>query len=201
MMAEALAVVGLASVICQLLVDFSTKVVRRLNEFRSSLNEMPRIFREIKDQLALLIFTFETTQSQVNARRISDETAEMLKHVFNGYLLQVKQLEDIMAKTIPTERDSTLNRGLKALNSLAHERTIQHIRSEIDRYVMHLTHYHVASLYHLSMADSSLQRPLFTVKFHRDASFIGREDIIREIDERFQAQQRRVALDGIGGVG
>src|SRR5437763_9903893 len=116
-MAEALAVVGLASVICQL-VDFSTKVVRRLNEFRSILNEMPRIFREIKDQLALLICTLETTHSQVNARRISDETAEMLKHVFNGCLLQVKQLEDIMAKTIPTERDSTLNRGLKALNSL-----------------------------------------------------------------------------------
>ena len=129
---------------------------------------------------------------------------KMLKHVFNGCLLQVKQLEDIMAKTIPTERDSTLNRGLKALSSLARERTVQHIRSEIDRYVVHLTHYHVASLYHLSMADSSLQRPLFTVKFDRDASFIGREDIVREIDERFQAQQgrqRRVALAGIGGVG
>jgi hypothetical protein len=200
MMAEGLAVVGLASVICQL-VDFATKVVRRLNEFRSSLNEMPRIFREIKDQLALLICTLETTQSQVNARRISEETAEMLKHVFNGCLLQVKQLEDIMAKTIPTVRDSTLNRGLKALTSLARERTVQHIRSEIDRYVAHLTHHHVASLYHLSMWESSPQRPLFTVKFDRDPSFIGREDIIREIDERFQARQRRVAIAGIGGVG
>jgi hypothetical protein len=162
---------------------------------------MPRIFRDIKDQLALLICTLEKTQSQVNARRISEETAEMLKHVFNGCLLQVKQLEDIMAKTIPTERDSTLNRGLKALTSLARQRTVQHIRSEIDRYVAHLTHHHVASLYHLSTWESYPKRPLFTVEFGRDPSFIGREDIIKEIDERFQARQVAWLLLGLEAQG
>ena len=40
----------------------------------------------------------------------------------------------------------------------------------------------------------------FTVPFERDLKFIGREDIIVEINRRFQTQ-RRVALAGIGGIG
>ena len=200
-MAEGLVVIGLVSVIAQL-VDFATKVVGRLNEFHSSLNEVPQIFRDIKNQLPLLILTLEGTQSQANARRISEETAEKLKHGVNGCLSQVKRLEDIMAKTIPAERDSTLNRRLKALTSLAHEKTVQHIRSEIDRYAIYLTCYNSSPfLNNLSTWESSQRKPVFTVKFDRDPSFIGREDIIKEIDERFKARQRRVAITGIGGVG
>ncbi|KAI9766209.1 MAG: hypothetical protein M1839_005011 [Geoglossum umbratile] len=40
----------------------------------------------------------------------------------------------------------------------------------------------------------------FSVPFERDLKFIGREDIIAEIDKRLEVQ-RRVALAGIGGVG
>jgi hypothetical protein len=40
----------------------------------------------------------------------------------------------------------------------------------------------------------------FTVPFERDSKFIGREDIIIEINRQFEVQ-RRVALAGIGGVG
>jgi hypothetical protein len=44
------------------------------------------------------------------------------------------------------------------------------------------------------------QAILFTVPFDKDAKFIGREDILIEIDKKFKVQ-RRVALAGIGGVG
>lgn len=40
----------------------------------------------------------------------------------------------------------------------------------------------------------------FTVPFERDSKFIGREDVITEINRKFEVQ-RRVALVGIGGVG
>jgi hypothetical protein len=39
-----------------------------------------------------------------------------------------------------------------------------------------------------------------TVSVDQDPKFIGREDIIKEIDQRFKAN-RRVAISGIGGVG
>ena len=38
------------------------------------------------------------------------------------------------------------------------------------------------------------------VPFDRDANFVGRQEILHEIDIRF-VDQRRVALAGMGGVG
>ncbi|KAF8246080.1 hypothetical protein K440DRAFT_554061 [Wilcoxina mikolae CBS 423.85] len=39
------------------------------------------------------------------------------------------------------------------------------------------------------------------VQFERDQHFVGREDIMKEIEERLKLQPHRVALAGIGGVG
>jgi nucleoside phosphorylase len=54
----------------------------------------------------------------------------------------------------------------------------------------------------LTAADrlSASRTVCFSVPFERDSKFIGREDVIAEIDRRFEVQ-RRVALAGIGGVG
>ena len=52
----------------------------------------------------------------------------------------------------------------------------------------------------LSNRVSPSRTVCFTVPFERDPKFIGREDIITEIDTKFEIQ-RRVALAGIGGVG
>jgi nucleoside phosphorylase len=52
----------------------------------------------------------------------------------------------------------------------------------------------------LSDQTSPSRTICFTVPFERDSKFIGREDIITEIDRKFKVQ-RRVALAGIGGVG
>ena len=45
-----------------------------------------------------------------------------------------------------------------------------------------------------------VSKKTFTVPFERDSKFVGREDIIAELDERLNGQ-RRVALAGIGGIG
>ena len=58
------------------------------------------------------------------------------------------------------------------------------------------------SLVYPSVSDqvSPSRTAYFAVPFERDSEFIGREDIITEIDRKFEVQ-RRVALAGIGGVG
>ncbi|MCJ1240785.1 hypothetical protein MMC14_008789 [Varicellaria rhodocarpa] len=60
----------------------------------------------------------------------------------------------------------------------------------------------VPSLQPLSEATSGLgkKKTLFLVPFGQDNQFIGREDIISNIDETLQTEQR-IALTGIGGVG
>ncbi len=45
-----------------------------------------------------------------------------------------------------------------------------------------------------------LADPLLMVPFVRDGQFVGREDVLSQIDERFHSV-RRVSLAGIGGVG
>jgi hypothetical protein len=49
-------------------------------------------------------------------------------------------------------------------------------------------------------APSSLADSVFTVPFGRDDKFVGREDILGQIEDRLQVG-RRVSLTGIGGVG
>ena len=46
----------------------------------------------------------------------------------------------------------------------------------------------------------SISLPVSTLRFERDKRFIGREDIIAEIDKRLQLENR-VAIAGIDGVG
>jgi len=57
-MVEPLAAVGVAASVIQLF-DFTTKVVSRLEEFRSNVQEVPESFRQVYDQLPVLSATLE----------------------------------------------------------------------------------------------------------------------------------------------
>lgn len=53
----------------------------------------------------------------------------------------------------------------------------------------------------LSVAiDVKSSKQTFMVPFERDSQFVGRMDIIGELDQMLNSQ-RRVALAGIGGIG
>ena len=52
----------------------------------------------------------------------------------------------------------------------------------------------------LPAAGLGKEKPFFLVPFVQDSQFVGREDIISNINEKFKTEQR-VALTGIGGVG
>jgi hypothetical protein len=72
-MAEALAVVSLAATIIQF-VDFSSKIVKRLQDFHLSVNEVLKAFRDVRVELPLLLDTLKRTQAQAESGDISRET-------------------------------------------------------------------------------------------------------------------------------
>jgi hypothetical protein len=82
-MAEAIAVVGGISSIIQL-VDFGSKVLHRLNDFQSSLGEIPKAFRYIKAELPILLDTLEQTKVAIENGSIREETKHALLPVING---------------------------------------------------------------------------------------------------------------------
>lgn len=55
-----------------------------------------------------------------------------------------------------------------------------------------------ADIYQVTPSRTS--QAYFLIPFERDLQFIGRDDIITEVDRRLETK-RRVALAGIGGVG
>ena len=209
-MAEALAVISLVSDIVQF-VDFGTKVLNRLDEFKSDINEVPKTFRSIKAQLPLIVDTLKRTQKQADAGHFNDVTANALKPVVYGCLEQVKLLERILYKNVPAEKTSSWQRRLLAIKSLAHDNEVQQINSRLEHYIHLLTFHQATSNSELLIRETpqlstgspvNLPRKLvFMVPFHRDDMFVGRAEILNEIKLKLNKQQRRAVLAGIGGVG
>src|SRR6266496_3857703 len=142
-MAEAFAIVGLVSSITQF-VDFSSKIVHRLNEFQSSLDEVPKSFRDIKIELPLLVDTLERAKKQAEDGCFSKNTQEAICGVLKGCQLQVERLNDIFEETLPTKGDSSWRRKTKALLSISQEKKVQQITTTFRNYIQTLT-YHQAT--------------------------------------------------------
>lgn len=213
-MAEALAVVNLVAAIVQF-VDFGTKVVARLNEFTSDIKEVPKTFRDIKIRLPLIINTLDRTQKQADAGYVSKATADSLKPLVDGCLEQVKLLEHMLDRFIPAKNASSWQKRLQALKSLAHDRDVQQITSVLDRDIQSLTFHQTTTSLDLSNKllvreaaplsgedlPTSPRKPIFMVPFQREDRFVGRVDILDEINLKLKTRQPRAALAGIGGVG
>lgn len=60
-MAESVVAIGLAANIVQLII-WATKIVKRIDEFQSQSHKVPKLFRDIKTQLPLLLDTLGETQ-------------------------------------------------------------------------------------------------------------------------------------------
>lgn len=145
MMAETLAIVGLVSSIVQF-VDCSSTIVHRLHEFQSSLDEVPKSFRDIKIELPLLVDTLQRTKKQTEDGCFSKNTQEAILSVVKGCQLQVRRLNDVLEETLPTKGDSSWTRGKKALLSISQEKNVQQITMTFRNYVQTLT-YHQATGY------------------------------------------------------
>jgi hypothetical protein len=212
-MAEAIAVISFVSSVCSL-VDFGTRVVKRLNEFRTNVHGLPQTFLHISDQLPLLIDTVNLLHRQANDGHLSPQAEIVLRPVVEGILAQLTQLDSVLVKVLPSAKASTWEKGIKAVRSLKTQRTVDDFASVIDRYVSNLTIYQTTHNSDLiktlieRMNSSQLhdvqvaprRKPYFMVRYQTDEDFIGRGEIMEEIRRRF-GRENRVAIAGMGGVG
>jgi hypothetical protein len=143
-MAEALAVVAVVASIVQL-VDFSNRVVRRLNEFHSVAGEIPKSFRQVKTELPLLGTTLQQIKEAIEADLVVDGSKTALLPIVAGCQEQVAQLDAILAKTLHTITDSWQKRGKKALVSLHHDTKVESITKILRNHIGILTFYYAAA--------------------------------------------------------
>ncbi|OBT38491.1 hypothetical protein VE00_11148 [Pseudogymnoascus sp. WSF 3629] len=183
-MADPLTIVGIVANIVQL-VDFSTKVLARLNDFQSSLGEIPKAFRHIKAELPVLQETLKTTKDKIDHGAIEDLTKAALLPAVQGCKIQVAALDGLLAETLPVAGDSRFKKTTKALWSITQDSKVESIMKTLHGYITTLTFYHAA-------ASSTLQ-PL------KDAKLV-------EIQSRVYSKWKRNAssfiwLYGIPGCG
>ena len=143
-MAETLAVVGVVASIVQL-VNFGSKVLRRLNDFQSNVREIPKPFKHVKDELPILLETLRQTKGAVEQGSISEDTKEAILLVVNGCQTQITLLDGIISRSLPQEGDSWGRKTGKAILSLRQDAKVAKISAMLRTHIQSLTNYRVAA--------------------------------------------------------
>ncbi|OKL61585.1 hypothetical protein UA08_03266 [Talaromyces atroroseus] len=207
-MAEALALIGLASAIVQF-VEFGTKLLSRLHEFSDDVGNMPKVFQDTKTRLPLIINTLKRTKEQAEAGTVAGSVASALHPLVDGCTEQVELLFSIVDKNLPSAKASTWERRLKALKSIAVDKDVQKISASLDRNVQALIfHQTTVRLDNITLntaksADKISLEPYWVVPFLQNPKFVGRSSVIQELEAKLGQDVfgRRLALSGLGGVG
>jgi hypothetical protein len=142
-MADPFIVIGIVANIVQL-VDFSTKVLARLDDFQSTLGEIPKAFRHIKAELPVLQETLRQTKDKIDNGAIEDLTKAALLPAVNGCKNQVELLDSLLAETLPVVGDSRFKKTTKTLWSITQDSKIESITKTLHSYIATLTFYYVA---------------------------------------------------------
>jgi hypothetical protein len=207
-MAEALAIVSLVSAIVQF-VDFGSKIVERLQDFHSSVHEVPKAFRDVKVELPLLLDTLKWTQTQAESGACSRETQEALLPVVKRCRSQVELLDNILVKTLPKPEDSSLRRSMMAFSSVSQEKKVEQITFTLRKYVQILTYHQSTGTTRLPMQPtrpvSYEVRPLRLIGSPIVSGFVERPQVIEMIEKEIlpisTKRQTIVVLHGMGGTG
>ena len=227
-MAEALAVVGLVSAIVQF-IDFSTKIVNRLDEFQAEVADGPKVYQDVQNRLPLMLDLVNKIQVRVAAGQIDRPSQVTMLPIIESCISQVSLLGNLLSKALPEANDSSWARGKKAFRSVIRESEMEKIdhnlRTNFELLVQAETLHRLEVRGSKSdqtvnvfmppqqqnMAVSPPQKNLdrsasvstqfvFMIPFQRDPKFLGRKKVMEELVEKFQ-DQRQVALAGLGGVG
>ena len=131
-MAEAVAIVGLVASIASL-VDLSAKVVSRLHELTSKSVDVPKSFRSLGVGLPLLTLTLKDIQAQAEAGHLRTDVSSTLLVVVADTSEQVQILQTYLSSILLPNGASKLERGFKALESLAKEDKVKQAIERIEK--------------------------------------------------------------------
>ncbi|MCJ1471288.1 hypothetical protein MMC07_009936 [Pseudocyphellaria aurata] len=216
-MVEVIAAVGLASAIVSL-VEFGAKVIKRLDEFKTNVHDLPQSFLHISRQLPLLVKVANSLHEQACDNRLDQTTKDALLPVVAGLEKEIRKLDTVLLEVLPAAQASTWEKCVMAVKSLTvQKKKVDDIAAVIQAYVVNLTAFQTTynaavnrSLVRLITNQTSRapasepqkpRKPAWMVNFDSDRHFVGRDEIIEAIEGQFRDEKSRVVLTGIGGVG
>jgi hypothetical protein len=210
--AEALAVIGIIANIIAI-VDFSTKIYDRAKSFSGDLKEVPEEFREVRSLLPLISKCLDSTLSRAEFGEIDEATCKVLRPVLENCQIKIEELRKIFEDVLPAEGASKWTRVRKAISSVGKDKKAKSIITKIWEDVKALAYHHASEgataaqlqsyaekVSTRSISTVPVRSACFMVRYQQEDHFIGRDGIMKEIEQRFETKNR-VAIAGIGGVG
>lgn len=215
-MAEAIVVLGLLASASQL-IEYSAVVIKRLHDFMTNVKELPSSFIHINNQLPILISIVNSLRRRVSSGDFTLQTEHDLKRVIDGLDKELKGLDAVLCKTLPSARASTWEKGVKAVKSVAAQKSVDNFASVIQDYVTSLNAFQIAhnsdqiktlitsiDEQHRQRQSSNprpVRKPIWMLEYDSEEDFVGRDEIMKAMEQRFAAMANRVVITGIGGVG
>jgi hypothetical protein len=143
-MAEVITVVAVVSSIVQL-VDFTSKVVARLNDIQLGTKDIPKSLQHLKTELPILFYTLQQLHDAIKADRFPPKCASALQPAIDGCNQSVQEIESILSKTLPEQSDGRTKNSIKSVGSVWHEGKIERITATLRGCIATLTFYFAAS--------------------------------------------------------
>jgi N-terminal domain on NACHT_NTPase and P-loop NTPases len=149
-MAEAVAAVSVTAAIVQL-VEFSARIIKRLDEFASATESVPKSFLDIKVELPLIPSTLHRTRVLVESDRIDNTITSALKAIIDKFVDEAQTLTTILEQALPQGALSIFQIRLRALKSFSCDKKVL---ESIDRL---LKPFQVLNLYHSINSGSAIE--------------------------------------------
>ncbi|KAM0547271.1 hypothetical protein ACHAPJ_010405 [Fusarium lateritium] len=179
--------IGLAAAVIQL-IEVSTKITKRLIEFSSAdlENGPPKSFENIMTVLPLI--TEGLRNVETNLHQLPEQTQRSLNNVVQRCLKDIQDLNAILDKALPSSNASSWEKTKKALASLRYDSKVEEISQAIDRCMKALTFYQLSEISQNIRAEqtSPQEKVYWLVPFDRNASFVERSAIFKEIENSFK---------------
>ena len=158
-MAEvAFGAIGLASSIITF-VEFSGKVISRLREYSSDIQETPAVLRDVENQIPLLMNILGRLPVEPGDVSMSIDVEQEISRTVEGCTRQLTTLDELIQKILLTASDSRLQRTRKAFASLGAEKKILGIQRTLETYKSSINIYLSQSLVPSDRVGPSYQLP------------------------------------------
>ena len=120
------------------IIHITTEVVQRLNDFKATVEGLPRALKSLSVELPTLINSLRRIRQAIEDGRVSQESQEALEPLIKDFEFQIQSLSYIILKMRPRVNSNTA-RNLKAVTSFRYDSEVKQIESVIRNYVSTLT--------------------------------------------------------------
>jgi len=217
-----LAVLGVVANVMQL-VDYSCKILDRIEGFNKGVKELPKSFRNLQVELPLLANILRRTNQKADSGQLDEETCKAIQPIIEACQTDLTALQEIFSKSVPKEGASKPEVVWKAITSLKLDKQVERAASSIASFVRTLTLHYAESagfskeeraviIDAVSKLSVSKEKPPdFRIPFVLTgvpitANFIGRDKDLRQLESFLEPEKGKIrrqlcVVHGLGGLG